>query len=240
MHKLSVIIPAYNEEESITTALTKIADVDLSIHNTEKEIVIVNDGSRDRTREKIEEFISRNQNLSIRLINKENGGKGTAIRAGIPHCTGDIIIIQDADLEYDPSEYGILLAPILSGYADVVYGSRFIGGKPHRALRLHHYVANAFLTLLSNIATGIHLTDMETCYKALTRPALDSIKDNLHSSRFGIEPEITARIAQGKRWRVYEVGISYYGRTHAEGKKIGWKDGVAAIWYIIKYNYLTR
>lgn len=229
MKKLSIIIPAYNEKNTIREIVAKVLPVVLPV-GLEKEILIIDDGSIDGTREILKTMVE------IKYIfHEKNLGKGGAIKTGFQKATGDILLIQDADLEYDPNEYGRLLAPILGGQADVVYGSRFIGGDPHRVLYIWHYFANRFLTVLSNIFTGLNLTDMETCYKVFRREVADSFKDKLRSKRFGIEPELTARVASGK-WRIYEVGISYYGRTYEEGKKINWKDGLAAIWHIVRFN----
>lgn len=230
--KLSVIIPAFNERETIEEIVRQVRAVELAI--SEREIVIVDDGSTDGTRDIIEKM------KDVRYVFHEtNQGKGGALKTGFNTATGDILIIQDADLEYDPAEYVQVLGPIISGRADVVYGSRFKGAEPHRVLYVFHAFANKFLTFLSNLLTGLNLSDMETCYKAFRKEVVDSFKDGLVSKRFGIEPELTARIAQG-RWRVYEVGISYYGRTYEEGKKINWKDGLAAIWHIIRFNIFSR
>lgn len=232
--KLSVIIPAYNERRTIKELISRVHAIVLP--NVEKEILVIDDGSTDGTRDLLKNL------KGIRFIfHKENQGKGGAIKTGFQNATGDIFLIQDADLEYDPNDYGRLLAPILSGHADVVYGSRFIGGDPHRVLYVWHYLANKFLTALSNIFTGLNLSDMETCYKVFRRETADSFKDKLVSKKFGIEPELTAYVAKGRRpggsrWRVYEVGISYYGRTYEEGKKINWKDGLAAMWHIVRFN----
>src|SRR3989344_2990558 len=205
---LSIIIPAYNEKDTISEIIQKVRDVSLA--GLEKEIIVVDDGSRDGTREILKSI------PGIKYIfHEKNQGKGGAIKTGFKNAKGDILLIQDADLEYDPNEYSRLLAPILSGHADVVYGSRFIGSDPHRVLYIWHYMANKFLTTLSNIFTGLNLSDMETCYKAFRREVIDSFKNKLESKRFGIEPELTARIARGN-WRVYEVGISYHGRTYQE------------------------
>jgi len=229
MKKLSIVIPVFNEERTLAKLLAAVSAV--SLPNIEKEIVIVEDASTDKTK-----AILKNLPSTYKVFYQGiNQGKGAAIRRGFKEVTGDYIIVQDADLEYDPEEYPVILAPLLDGRADVVYGSRFVGDKPHRVLFFWHSVGNKFLTLFSNIMTDLNLTDMETCYKAFTREALDKIKNELVSNRFGIEPEITARIAK-ENLRIYEVGISYAGRTYAEGKKINWKDGVSAIWSILKFN----
>ena len=228
MPKLSVIIPAYNEKNTIKEIIRRIQALNLA--SLEKEIIVVDDGSTDGTRDIIKTI----PGISY-IFHEKNLGKGGALKTGFQKATGDFLIIQDADLEYDPEEYPRLLKPMLAGRADVVYGSRFVGNDPHRILYVYHYLANRFLTMFSNLLTGLNLSDMETCYKAFNRKAIDSIKDSLQSKRFGIEPELTARVARG-RWRLYEVGISYYGRTYAEGKKIGWKDGVSAIFSIIRFN----
>ena len=232
MHKLSIIIPAYNEKNTIEEIMRRIKTVNLD--GIEKEIIVVDDGSQDGTREILKNI------PSIKYIfHEKNLGKGGAVKTGFQAATGDIVIIQDADLEYDPNNYKKMLGPIIEGHADVVYGSRFLTGDPKRVLFFWHQMGNIFLTVLSDLFTGLTLTDMETCYKAFRREVVDSFKNQLQSKRFGIEPELTARIARGK-WRVYEVGISYYGRTYAEGKKINWKDGLAAIWHIIKFNIFYR
>ncbi|MGP0628595.1 glycosyltransferase family 2 protein [Nitrospina sp. 32_T5] len=223
--KISVVIPVYNEKNTVRTLIERVEATPY-----EKEIVLVDDYSTDGTREILKEYEARE---GFRVVyHDKNRGKGAALRTGFKNLTGDVIIIQDADLEYNPSEYGVLLEPILDGRADVVYGSRFLSG-PHRVLFFWHYVGNKVLTTLSNMFTNLNLTDMETCYKVFTKKVLDSI--TLKCDRFGFEPEFTSKIAR-KNFRIYEVPISYSGRDYSEGKKINWKDGVAAIWFIIKFR----
>jgi len=238
MKKLSIIIPAYNEARTIHLILDKVREVKLNF-NIEKEIIIVNDCSSDNTKQVIEDYISKNNAHDIRLHKHEvNQGKGAAIHNGIKLATGDFVIVQDADLEYDPNEYNILLKPIIDGFADVVYGSRFMGGKPHRVLFFWHTIGNKILTMLSNMLTNLNLTDMETCYKVFRADYIKQL--DLKEKRFGFEPEVTAKISRVHNVRIYEVGISYYGRTYEEGKKIGWKDGFRAIYCILKYNIFNK
>lgn len=232
--KLSIIIPAYNEEKTIHLILNKVKTVKLD-GGFEKEIIIVNDCSKDDTKTAIQNYKEANPDLDLKLFNHEvNKGKGAAIHTGIKEAGGDYIIIQDADLEYDPEEYNLMLKPILNGNADVVYGSRFIGNQPHRILFFWHSIGNKVLTFLSNMFTNLNLTDMETCYKLFRADILKSIQ--LNEKRFGFEPEVTSKISRLPKIRIYEVGISYYGRTYEEGKKIGWKDGFRAIYCILKYG----
>ncbi|MBK8345498.1 MAG: glycosyltransferase family 2 protein [Bacteroidetes bacterium] len=232
--KLSVIVPAYNEEATIQTILTTLAGVKL-LHNISMEIIVVNDCSRDKTAERLQQFIESNPQVNIRAFHHEkNKGKGAALHTGIANATGDYTIVQDADLEYDPVEFNDLLKPVIERNADVVYGSRFIGGNPHRILFYWHSIGNKFLTSLSNMFSNLNLTDMETCYKLVRTSILQSIK--LKENRFGFEPELTQKLAKIKKITIYEVGISYYGRTYAEGKKINWKDGFRAIYCILRYG----
>lgn len=236
--KLSIVIPAYNEGRTIHLILDKIKEVQLT-NNIEKEVIIVNDCSRDNTEEAIQTYMNSHPDLNIQYYAHEiNKGKGAALHTGIEKATGEYLIIQDADLEYDPREYNDLIKPVLEGFADIVYGSRFLGGNPHRILFFWHSIGNKFLTFLSNMLSNLNLTDMETCYKLFNTKMVQGLK--LREKRFGFEPEVTARIARIPKVRIYEVGISYYGRTYEEGKKIGWRDGFRAIYCIIKYNIFVK
>jgi glycosyltransferase involved in cell wall biosynthesis len=235
---LSIVIPAYNEASTIHLILTKIKHTQL-IGGLGKEILIVDDCSTDQTQQAVAKYQQENSDLIIRYSRNElNRGKGFSLARGIREATGDFVIVQDADLEYDPEEYNTLLKPMLYNNADVVYGSRFMGGNPHRILFFWHSIGNRFLTFLSNVATNLNLTDMETGYKLFKREIIQQI--SLKENRFGFEPEVTAKVARIKGIRIYEVGISYYGRTYDEGKKINWKDGLRAIYCIIKYNYFSK
>ncbi len=236
--KLSIIIPAYNEGRTIHLILDKVRQVNL-LNNIQKEVIIVNDASSDNTKDAIENYISQfGKEMHISLFNQEvNQGKGAAIHKGIELATGEFLIVQDADLEYDPEEFNILLKPVIDGYADVVYGSRFMGGNPHRILFFWHTIGNKFLTFLSNMFTNLNLTDMETCYKLFDSKIAKGLK--LKEKRFGFEPEVTAKVSKVPKIRIYEVGISYYGRTYEEGKKIGPIDGFRAIYCILKYNIFS-
>jgi glycosyltransferase involved in cell wall biosynthesis len=235
MKKLSIIIPVYNEAKTVHLLLNKVKGVTLT-NGISKEVIIVNDCSTDNTKEAIETYIQNNPELHIQFFSHEiNKGKGAALHTGISKATGDYTVIQDADLEYNPEEFNILLQPVLDGFADVVYGSRFMGGNAHRVLFFWHTIGNKFLTFLSNMFTNLNLTDMETCYKLFNTNMLQSL--HLKEKRFGFEPEVTAKIAKIPKIRIYEVGISYYGRTYEEGKKINWKDGFHAIYCILRYKF---
>jgi len=230
--KLSVVIPVYNEKDTVRAIVDKVRAVDVGL---EKELVLVDDCSSDGTREILAAMREENPDLLVKM-HAANRGKGAALRTGFQAATGDVVVIQDADLEYDPNDYRLLLGPILGGHADVVYGSRFLGGGPHRVVFYWHYLGNRFLTTLSNMMTDLNLTDMEVCYKMFRKEVLDSL--DLREERFGFEVEITAKVARGK-WRIYEVPIAYYGRSYAEGKKITWRDGVRALWCIVKYRFAS-
>ncbi len=238
MPTLSIVIPAYNEERTIHFILDKVRQVTLP-DGWHKEVILVNDCSKDNTEGAIKNYQASHPEFPMRYLAHEvNKGKGAALHSGIQFATGEYTIIQDADLEYDPEEYNVLLAPVIKGFADVVYGSRFMGGKPHRILFYWHSIGNRFLTNISNIFTNLNLTDMETCYKLFRSDIVKQLR--LKENRFGFEPEVTAKISRVPGVRIYEVGISYYGRTYAEGKKIGWKDGFRAIYCILKYNIWSK
>ncbi len=234
IQKLTIIIPAFNEEATICKVLEKVNNVIL-IGNIEKEILVINDHSTDNTLKQIEIFKNKHGKINLEVINQPiNMGKGEAIHTGIKLATGDFIVVQDADFEYDPQEYNLLLKPALDGFADVVYGSRFMGGNPHRILFFWHSIGNKLLTFISNMLTGLNLTDMETGFKLVRTEIIKNI--SLKENRFGFEPEVTAKLSNVPGIRIYEIGISYYGRTFSEGKKINWKDGLKAIYCILRYN----
>jgi len=234
MNKLSIILPAYNEENTIDEILNKIKAVQL-VNNISKEIIIVDDYSQDKTLDKAKSFIENNKDIEIKLcIHDTNQGKGAAIHTGIEQITGDYMIVQDADLETDPEEYNILLEPVLKGNADVVIGSRFIGGKPHRLLTFWHYLGNKTLTLLTNLVTNLNLTDMECCFKLIKSNIIKGLK--LKEKRFGFEPEVVIKLSRVKHIKIFEVGISYYARTLTEGKKLKWGDGFSALYCILRYG----
>jgi glycosyltransferase involved in cell wall biosynthesis len=234
--KISIIMPCYNERATIEKIIDEVMAVNLG--STKKEIIIVDDGSKDGTRDILKKLAVKNKAIKL-FFQEVNQGKGAALKRGILESTGDVVVVQDADLEYDPQDYIRLLYPIERGHADVVYGSRFIGGEPHRIIYYRNQVANKFLTGMSNLFTGLNLTDMETCYKMFRGDLVRELAHDLKAKRFGFEPEITARVAKSNA-RVYEIGISYYGRSKEEGKKIGFKDGLKAIWEIIRFNVFSR
>lgn len=230
--KLSIVIPVYNEAATVEEIIRSVASVNAGV---EKELVVIDDCSTDGSRDILRKLRDKHQEWKF-VFHDVNRGKGAALRSGFKAATGDIVVVQDADLEYDPKDYRALLGPILDGHADVVYGSRFLGGGPHRVVFFWHYLGNRFLTIFSNMVTDLNLTDVEVCYKMFKKEVLAGIE--LAENRFGFEIEVTAKIARGKKWRIYEVPVSYYGRGYAEGKKITWRDGVQAVWCILKYRFV--
>ncbi len=231
--KLSIVIPIYNEVETLRELLQHVLDAELGV---EKELILVDDCSADGTVDLLKLLEQEHPEWTI-VFHEVNQGKGAALRTGFAKATGDVVAIQDADLEYDPKDLALLLGPIRDGHADVVYGSRFLGGGPHRVVYFWHSIGNRFLTLFSNMMTDVNLTDMEVCYKMFKREVLEGIE--IHEDRFGFEPEITAKVTRGKQWRLYEVPISYYGRSYSDGKKITWRDGFRALWCIMKYRFVS-
>lgn len=238
INKLSIIIPVYNEAKTITLILDKVVEVPL-LNNIQKEILLINDASSDKSEEIIQNYIAQHSEINIQYFKQEyNQGKGAALHRGIKEATGDYLVIQDADLEYDPYDYNDMLKPILMGQADVVYGSRFMGSKPHRVLFFLHAIGNKLLTTICNFFCNVNITDMETCYKMINTKMAQSLE--LKEKRFGFEPEVTIKLSRIPRIRIYEVGIAYYGRTYEDGKKIGWRDGVRAIYCIFKYSLFSK